>query len=189
MSASTPDIDVEEVGARVEDLLDRIAATDHRVAGLAEELVRSLVQLYGAGLGQIVATLQDRAPDTLTELSDDVLVSGLLALHDLQPDDVVVRVEQALDRVRPLLGSHGGDVTFLGIEAGTVHLRLEGTCNGCGSSQETLEHAVEAAVFTAAPETVAIDVEGAVAPDEAADAFIPVEAVLRCPSEVEELRR
>ncbi len=47
----------------------------------------------------------------------------------------------ALDSVRPYLGSHGGDVELLGVDedAGAVHLRLLGSCDGCPSSAVTLQ--------------------------------------------------
>lgn len=176
--------DVGEVGSHVEQLLDRIAATGASSAELAEELVRALVQLYGAGLERIVSRLGAAAPDVLDELAGDVLVAGLLSLHDLHPRDVRQRVEAALAGVRPALGSHGGDVTLLDVREGVVFLRLEGTCNGCGSSQVTLEQAVEGAIASAAPEITRIDVEGAVPASPMVGGLIPAESLLRCPTEL-----
>lgn len=183
----SPAVDVGEVGERVEGLLDRIAATDAPSARLAEEVVRSLVQLYGAGLERIVARLRDEAPDLLHDLSGDVLVAGLLSLHDLHGSDVHDRIEDALDDVRPFLGSHGGDVTLVGVQEDVVHLRLEGSCNGCGSSETTLEYAVEGAIRSAAPEIAHIEVEGVAAPPSTTDGLIPLESLLRCPTEVEDM--
>ena len=36
-------------------------------------------------------------------------------LHDLHPLDVDTRIQRALDKVRPYLGSHAGGVTYLGV--------------------------------------------------------------------------
>ena len=44
----------------------------------------------------------------------DPLVESLLLLHDLHPLDVDTRIQRALDRVRPYLGSHAGGVEYLG---------------------------------------------------------------------------
>ena len=52
----------------------------------------------------------------MRRLADDELVGSLLVLHDLHPDDVTVRVQAALDRVRPYLGSHAGGVTLTGVD-------------------------------------------------------------------------
>jgi Fe-S cluster biogenesis protein NfuA/nitrite reductase/ring-hydroxylating ferredoxin subunit len=95
-------------------------------------------------------------------LTADPLVGGLLVLHDLHPDDVAARVEAALEQVRPYLASHGGGVQLLGVMGDVARLRLEGSCDGCGSSQVTLQHAVEGAVLDAAPEIGRIEVAGAV---------------------------
>jgi Fe-S cluster biogenesis protein NfuA/nitrite reductase/ring-hydroxylating ferredoxin subunit len=84
-------------------------------------------------------------------------------LHDLHPDDVDTRVQRALDRVRPYLGSHAGGVSLSEVDAeGVVHLRLEGSCDGCPSSAMTVKSAIEDAILTAAPDVVAVDAEGMV---------------------------
>lgn len=180
-------LDVGEVGTHVEELLERIAASDGQAARLADELVRSLVMLYGAGLERIVDGMREQAPEVLRELSGDVLVAGLLSVHDLHATSLHDRVEAALEDVRPFLGSHGGDVTLVGVVDDVVHLRLEGACNGCGSSETTLEYAVEGAVRTAAPEVDRIEVEGVAEAPTTTDGLIPLESLLRCPTEVEGL--
>jgi Fe-S cluster biogenesis protein NfuA/nitrite reductase/ring-hydroxylating ferredoxin subunit len=91
----------------------------------------------------------------------DDLVASLLVLHGLHPLNVEMRIARALDRVRPYLGSHGGDVKLLGVNEGVVHLRLEGSCHGCPSSTVTMKLAIERAIEEAAPEVVRIEVEGA----------------------------
>jgi Fe-S cluster biogenesis protein NfuA len=135
----------------------------------AEELVRLVADLYGAGLERVLAILYDRGhldDDVLAALAADELVSSLLLVHGLHPYDVTTRVEKALESVRPYLGSHGGDVELLDVtEDGVVRLRLLGSCDGCPSSAVTLRTEVERAIAEAAPEIVTIDVEEPNAPD------------------------
>jgi len=101
----------------------------------------------------------------LRALAADDLVSSLLLVHDLHPDDCDSRIEQALERVRPYLGSHAGDVAYLGVDAaGIAHLRLEGSCHGCAGSAATAHTAIERAVLDAAPEVSGVDVQGVVEP-------------------------
>ena len=97
----------------------------------------------------------------MDRLLADPLVGSLLTVHGLHPDDLADRVEQALDSVRPLLATHGGDVELLDIDRDlpAVRLRLLGSCDGCPSSASTLQFAVEEAILTAAPEVVLIDVD------------------------------
>lgn len=95
------ELDVEEIGARVDALLDRIAATDPTAAALANELVAALLALHGAGLERLVDVLRAKAPIALDELADDVLVSGLLLLHDLQPAEVASPLRLAVEAHPP----------------------------------------------------------------------------------------
>jgi Fe-S cluster biogenesis protein NfuA/nitrite reductase/ring-hydroxylating ferredoxin subunit len=151
------------VGDHIENLLGGIPPG--RSHELAEELVRLLVGMYGEGLAHVVALLRDRAPGLVQELADDELVGSLLLLHDLHPVDLDTRVQGALDRVRPYLGSHAGGVTFLGVDAdGVAHLRLEGHCDGCPSSTMTVRTAIEGALREAAPDLAGIDVAGVTQP-------------------------
>ena len=101
------------------------------------------------------------ADEIFDRLAADDLVASLLVLHGLHPLNVETRIARALDRVRPYLGSHGGDVKLLGVKEGVVHLRLEGSCHGCPSSTVTMKLAIEKAIEEAAPEVVRIEVEGA----------------------------
>ena len=141
---------VRRVGDRIEEILGLLRSGDAAAAAAAEELVGLLVGLYGDGLGHIVATLRDAGPagaGLLAAIAEDPLVESLLLLHDLHPLDVDTRIQRALDRVRPYLGSHAGGVEYLGVTAGGVaRLRLEGSCVGCPSSTVTVRLAIEDAV-------------------------------------------
>lgn len=161
-SEPTGAVDLERVGRRVEQLLERIGAAEPRAADAAHDLVRELLGLYGTAVARILVMVEDLAPGVTARLPEDPLVAGVLALHDLHPVDVVTRVERALDQVRPYLGSHGGDVDLVAIDGDVVTLRLRGSCDGCGASAATLEHAVEGAIREAAPEIERIEVAGQV---------------------------
>jgi iron-sulfur cluster assembly protein len=68
------------------------------------------------------------------------------------PPELVSRVHEALDRVRPLLQADGGDVVLLGIRDGATYVRLTGACSGCSTADQTLANVVEHAVRTGAGE-------------------------------------
>jgi Fe-S cluster biogenesis protein NfuA/nitrite reductase/ring-hydroxylating ferredoxin subunit len=95
-------------------------------------------------------------------LGDDPLVGSVLVVHDLHPLSTEQRVRVALDKVRPYLGSHAGDVDLIGVADDVVQLRLAGSCNGCPSSTVTVKLAIEKAIQDVAPEIVDIQVEGVV---------------------------
>ena len=158
--------ELQALSGHVEALLDGFRdAGDEAAAERAEDLVRSLLELYGAGLARVVE-LADGTP-LVRQLADDELVGSLLVLHDLHPDDVDSRIQAALDRVRPYLGSHAGGIDYLGVdEAGVAHLTLQGSCDGCPSSSVTVTLTIERAVLEAAPEVQAVDVTGVVAEEK-----------------------
>jgi Fe-S cluster biogenesis protein NfuA len=165
---------LREVGSRIERLLVELGAdADPSVRDRAEELVRLLVDFYGAALARVV----DLAEQPLLErLADDELVASLLIVHDLHPLPTLARVEAALERVRPYLGSHAGGVQLRGIdEQGVVHLALEGTCNGCQSSTLTVKLSIERAIEEAAPEVTGVDVEGIAAEPQPAGRLLQIQ--------------
>jgi Fe-S cluster biogenesis protein NfuA/nitrite reductase/ring-hydroxylating ferredoxin subunit len=87
-------------------------------------------------------------------------------------------VSDALDRVRPYLGSHGGDVHLLDIVGDTVQLQFAGSCKSCPSSAVTLELAVEDAIRAAAPEISSIELVTPEAESGKPATVIPAESLL-----------
>ena len=163
------DLEAREHVARVEELLGRIEDDPPAV-----EAVQAVVELYGEALRRLVAR------GAVDGAADDELVSHLLLVHDLHPDDLETRVRDALEGVRPYLGTHGGDVELLGVEDGVARLRLEGTCHGCPSSTVTLRNAIEEALLKAAPDLDGIEAEGVAEPQP-----VLVEiGSLQCPTEL-----
>ncbi len=129
----------------------------------AADAVAALVDLYGEGLRRIMAALEGEDSDELRQwLADDEMVSHLLLMHDLHPVPLSVRVQEALESVKPYLESHGGGVEIVGVEDTTVRLRLQGSCSGCPSSTMTLKLAIEDAIRKVAPEVEEIEAEGVV---------------------------
>src|SRR5215211_5164004 len=163
----------ERVG-RLETLLEEIESfEDPEARAKTAELVQTLLELYGEGLGRIVECVGRLGSEDLKdELLGDELITHLLLLHGLHPVDVETRVLGALDEVRPYLESHGGNVQFLGIGDGVARVRLEGSCDGCPSSTMTLKLAIEEAVQKAAPELEGVEAEGVAEPPKPTMAFV-----------------
>jgi Fe-S cluster biogenesis protein NfuA/nitrite reductase/ring-hydroxylating ferredoxin subunit len=145
------DRQARECVARIEALLEEVEGLPAAV-----ELVQGLLDLYGEGLGRIVAS----DPTLVARLDGDEVVTHLLLLHGLHPVPLQERVVGALDEVRPYLASHGGGVELLGVEEGVVRLRLQGSCDGCPSSTATLKLAIEDAIHKAAPDVEDVVAEG-----------------------------
>jgi Fe-S cluster biogenesis protein NfuA len=177
--------DAQKAGERVEALLAELGSqAGPQVAATAEELVSCLVELYGAGLAEIVRIIGEDAEDSprlMAKLAADPLVESLLLLHDLHPLPVADRVRRAIEAVMPQLGPHAGQVEFDGVdEAGVIHLRLERSGHGCQSSSSApAAAAIEQAVAEAAPDVAGVDVEVVTADPE-----LPLLQITRPPTAV-----
>jgi Fe-S cluster biogenesis protein NfuA/nitrite reductase/ring-hydroxylating ferredoxin subunit len=154
----------EQLVERVQDLQSRLSvAGDEATRQLAEELVSAIVQMYGAGLEQVLGVLfaaGDEGARLAVTMADDPLVATLFMIHDLHPVPLADRVDLALEHVRPYMESHGGNVELLSLEDGVARLRLEGSCSDCSAAAVTLELAIKQALEQAAPDLDGLEVEG-----------------------------
>jgi Fe-S cluster biogenesis protein NfuA/nitrite reductase/ring-hydroxylating ferredoxin subunit len=162
---------------QVEGLIRKIEnLPDPEARASAVELVQSLMDFHGAGLDrlmEIIAEAGEAGYAIFDKFAGDNLVGSLLLLYGLHPVTLETRVMQALDKVRPYLDSHGGNVELLGITDDVVRLRLQGSCKSCPSSSVTLKLAIEEAIYEAAPDVVAVEAEG-VAEPQAPTGFVQI---------------
>lgn len=159
---ATQVVDAVRTGRRIEDVLDRLAATgDPAARAAAEELVQALMDFYGAGLARMVQLLfapQGRGAAPVTSLLGDELVAGLLVLHDLHPEDRTTRIGRALDSVR----EHDLEVVDFDESTGTLRLRAAAAAGcGCAGSGATAQQAAEDALACFAPEVMVVEVQAA----------------------------
>ncbi len=66
-------------------------------------------------------------------------------------------VEQALNRVRPMLQADGGDVELVEVtEDGVVKVRLKGACGSCPMAMMTLKFGIEKYLKREVPEVTEV---------------------------------
>ncbi len=163
----------------IEALLQKIDNINNpALTATAKELVQLLMEFHGSGIERMLEIVHQTTPSgasVISALGRDDLVRSLLLLYGLHPETLETRVIQALEKTRPYLKSHSGNVALVGIdETGAVTLRLEGNCHGCPSSSATLKLAVEEAIYDAAPDVTAILVQGQVQEKAPALGFVPI---------------
>jgi len=152
---------------RIGELVERLEATaDPNARALAKELVESLMALHGAALERILEILAgsnngDVGDAIIQKCAHDELVSSVLLLYGLHPEDLNTRVANALDKKRGFLESHAASVELVSIGAdGTVTVRLHVKASGgCGSTAALVKSTIEGAIQDAAPDAAAIVVE------------------------------
>jgi Fe-S cluster biogenesis protein NfuA/nitrite reductase/ring-hydroxylating ferredoxin subunit len=156
--------DAREGTHQIEVLIERIESLpDTEARELLHECLQSTLAFYGEGLGRIVQLTKNAGPagqKVMDALAQDNLVRSLLLIHGLHPQSLEARLRGALDKVRPYLESHGGNVEFISLHDEVARLRLQGTCKSCPSSSVTLELAVRQAIEEACPDLLDFEVEG-----------------------------
>jgi Fe-S cluster biogenesis protein NfuA/nitrite reductase/ring-hydroxylating ferredoxin subunit len=166
---------IEELVAKLESISD----PDHRAA--TKHLLHALTDLYGSGIERMMELahqMGEPAAALIENFERDDIVKGLLLLHGLHSLDLESRLLQALEKTRPYLKSHGGNVELVSVDdAGVVKLRLEGSCHGCPSSSVTMKLAIEDAIYEAAPDILGLEVEGVAEEPVRAKSvgFVPIE--------------
>jgi Fe-S cluster biogenesis protein NfuA len=68
--------------------------------------------------------------------------------------DILQRIEQTLDSLRPYIASHRGSVEVVDYDEGqgVLLLRMGGTCHGCSAATVTLRQGIEVRLKELVPE-------------------------------------
>jgi Fe-S cluster biogenesis protein NfuA len=152
--------DIERIGGLVQEI-DAVA--DPALRATVKDLVQSMMDLHGAALVKtldIVAGSGDSGMDVIDRLGRDPLVSSVLILYGLHPEDLETRVMKAVERVRPQLRKHGCELELIGTNEGAIHLRVEAGSHTCGSTAKTAQSILEQALYDAAPDLTSLNIEG-----------------------------
>jgi len=151
--------DIQRIGGLVQEI-ESIA--DPAIRASTKDLVQSLMDLHGAALEKALEIVADAADgmSIIDRLGRDSLVSSVLILYGLHPEDIETRVVRAVDRVRPQLRKQGCEVEMLGVVDGAIRLRVETGSHTCGSTAKTLRATLEGAMYDAAPDLASVVIEG-----------------------------
>lgn len=72
--------------------------------------------------------------------------------QNIQQEETVTRVMEALESIRPFLNKDGGDIELVEVKDDKVFVKLVGTCNGCPMSFSTMKLGVENTIKQHVPE-------------------------------------
>ena len=67
------------------------------------------------------------------------------------------KVQEVINKIRPMLQADGGDVELVDMEDGVVKVRLKGACSGCPMSQMTLKNGIEKLLKEEIAEVVSVE--------------------------------
>lgn len=166
----------QRIGSLVEEL-ETIA--DPAARSRSKELVQLLLDLHGAGLERmldIVFRSGDPGRQVMDEFGQDSLVSSLLVLYGIHPEDLPTRVERKVAQIQSKLHKMGAEVALVSVQDGVVRLRVKVEGHGCGSTKRNVQSTIEESLYEAAPDLTALIVESLEEP--AASGFVAVEKLL-----------
>lgn len=117
------------------------------VDGLNAEAFRRLIR-HLQGVEGLSAALREAAADEV--------VYAVLRRHGILRPSLFERVNGALDTVRPMLVSHGGDAELVSVEETVAVVRFLGACDGCPASTLTFYAGVKKAIQEQVPQITEI---------------------------------
>jgi hypothetical protein len=165
----------ERVG-RIDELVRKLESSrDPTLRETVRDLIQSLMELHGAGIDRILDIVSSTGGDAgavlVESLAHDELVSSLLVLYGLHPEDFETRVRRGLDKMRPVLRARGASLHEIEITGDRVKLKLG------GSAAKDLQDAVREALIETAPDAGDVVIEGGV--DRAhGSGFVPLTSLL-----------
>lgn len=71
-------------------------------------------------------------------------------------EEIIQRIEESIEQLRPFLKADGGDIKLLGVENNVAKVKLLGACQSCNMSAMTLKAGVEEAVKKAVPQITSV---------------------------------
>ena len=151
---------VQRIGTLVEEIE---AIADPAVRATTKVLVQSLMDLHGAAIErmmEIVSEAGDPGMALIDRLGQDPMVSSVLVLYGLHPEDLDSRVSKAIEKVRPQLRKQGAELEVLELHEGVVRIRVDVGEHTCGSTAKSVRTTLEGAVYDAAPDLNLLTLEG-----------------------------
>jgi hypothetical protein len=167
----------ERIG-RIEGLLKKLdSAADPAIRRGARQLVEALMELHGAALERMLELICG-APEReggeaggalIGAFGSDPLISSLLVLYGLHPEDLETRVRRGLENVRTVLQREGVHWEALRIENNIVQVKIVGSRDAAHARR--MEEAVREALLATAPDAGEVRIASASA---ASVGFVPL---------------
>jgi len=157
----TLDTAIQQQMQRIGEIVEQLESNaDPSTRAMAKDLVEALLAMHGAALQQILELAADAGEPGQTlirKCGRDDLISSVLLLYGLHPENLRSRVTYALEKTRNALRAQSASAELLSVsDDGAVTVRLEVKSTGCGSSAASVKATLEAALYNAAPDAMSI---------------------------------
>ncbi|HTS31023.1 MAG TPA: hypothetical protein VMH81_34365 [Bryobacteraceae bacterium] len=161
--------------ARIADLVQHLeSAPDAHLRAQAKELMETVMALHGEALERMLESIRgsgESGQKILEGLTADPVVSSVLLLYGLHPEEFETRVRRVVENVRPKLRLYGADAELLQASAGIVRIRVLRVDSAF--TARAIKAAIEDELYALAPDAASLVIEGLekyASPD-----FVPLE--------------
>lgn len=77
-------------------------------------------------------------------------------MKEKNQEEIITRIKEVIEKLRPYLQNDGGDVQFKRFENGVVYVKLVGACSNCPMATMTLQEGIENALLNEVPEVIKV---------------------------------
>ena len=77
-------------------------------------------------------------------------------MKEKNQEEVIKKIKEVIEKLRPYLQNDGGDVLFKIFENGVVYVKLVGACSNCPMATMTLQEGIETALLNEVPEVIKV---------------------------------
>ncbi len=77
-------------------------------------------------------------------------------MKEKNEEEVIKKIKEVIEKLRPYLQNDGGDVLFKRFENGVVYVKLVGACSNCPMATMTLQEGIETALLNEVPEVIKV---------------------------------
>lgn len=160
--------------SQIDELMPKLnALPDPAARAVAVELVQTVMNLHAAALERVLEIVAASAPGVIQALGADDLVSRMLVLHGMHPDDFQTRLGRAIDELQCFFDSRGAGIEVLEAGPERVRVRFNGSRPGSG---QAARKTIEDVIYETVPEVGELIVEGAA--EEHGAGFVPLASLL-----------
>lgn len=150
MSASSDEL--SEAMERLASLIERVEAQASAEAlEPAREVARAVLDVHQAGLGALLAVVEEHAPKARQALERDPAVLSLLAMHGLCSSELSERVRSAIAAANDALEAQA-HAELTALDGEHVRIAVSGREH---AARELMQHSLERLLAERAPEAIA----------------------------------
>ena len=120
----------------------------------AQARAEAIDDLNAEAFRRLIRHLQSVAgmSEALRSAASDEVIYAVLRRHGILRPSLFERVDEALNSVRPMLASHGGDAELVSVDDTSAVVRFLGACDGCPASALTFYSGVKKAIQEQVPQ-------------------------------------